>query len=81
MTRQKKEIIKKIEEIEMAIDIDIDLGFGYVPEGGHDRLYHEIYLLNEELAHLRHYANAKEMCDDERRYKPIDWKIDDLPFD
>lgn len=77
MTRQKKEIIKKIEEIEWVIHSEIALGYGYVPEDAHDSLYDEIYRLNEELAHLRHYANAEEMFDDECRNKHFDWGIDD----
>ncbi|MDO4167965.1 MAG: hypothetical protein Q4D32_11240 [Eubacteriales bacterium] len=81
MTRQKKEILKKIEEIRMAILVDIELGFGYVPVGGHDRMYSEMYQLKDELAQLRHYADAEEMNSDPRRYKHINCKFDEeLPF-
>ena len=76
MTRQRKELLKKIEEIEISIDIDIQLGFGYDPPGAHDSMYEEIYRLQEELAHLRHYDSFLEMCMDERG-KTLDL---DLPW-
>ena len=58
MTRQKKEIIRKINEIDREIQIDRELGCGYAPIGFYDRLYDEIYKLQDELARLRGYENA-----------------------
>lgn len=76
MNRQKKELLKKIEQIEVELDVDIQLGFGVVPPGAHDRMYEEIYRLQEELAHLRHYSTAEEMFYDARGQTPGP----DLPF-
>ena len=36
MTRQKKKIIKQIEEIEREIEIDLQLSFGIRPDGAYD---------------------------------------------
>lgn len=66
MTRQKKELLKKIEEMEIWIDIDTELGCGFAPPDAYDRMYEEIYSLREELAHLRHYKTVEEMYYDER---------------
>ncbi len=55
MTRQKKEIIKKINELEEEIESDKQLGFGIVPPGAHDFMHEAIRDLEEELARLRHY--------------------------
>lgn len=76
MNRQKREILKKIEQIEVEIGTDIQLGFGIEPPGAHDRMYEEIYRLQEELAHLRHYSTAEEMFYDPRGQMPDL----DLPF-
>ena len=69
MTRQKKEIIGKIEAIMEFIDAEDKLGSGF---GNHDDLYDQIDDLNEKLAKLRHYRNAEEMEHDERGW----WWID-----
>lgn len=66
MTRQKKEIIKKIEQIRIGIWIDEELGCGMAPPGAYDKAYQEIAKLEEELAHLMHYENANEMYFDSR---------------
>ncbi len=76
MTRQKKELLKKIEEIDISIQIDIQLGFGYDPPGAHDSMYDKMDRLRKELAHLRHYESAQEMYMDERG-KTLDL---DLPW-
>lgn len=61
MTRQKKEIIKKIESIQRAIYVDEELGFGMAPAGAYDKFYQMLSDLEEELAHLMHYKDAMEM--------------------
>lgn len=66
MTRQKKEIVKKIDEIRNFINADEELGCGFAPAGFYDPLYKQIGDLEEELAHLSHYANAQEMWLDPR---------------
>lgn len=60
MTRQKKEIKKKIQEIVRFIEVDMDLGCGYAPANYYDPLYAEINELEEELAHLSGFATAAE---------------------
>lgn len=66
MTRQKKEIIKKITEIENFIAADEELGCGFAPAGFYDPLYGEIYTLQEELARLSHYDSVEDMLYDTR---------------
>ena len=66
MTRQKKEILKKIDEIERFIACDEELGCGFAPVGFYDPLYAEIYRLQEQLARLSHYASVEEMMMDSR---------------
>ena len=66
MTREKKELLKKIEEMETWIAVDIELGCGFAPPGAYDGMYQEIYRLQEKLAHLRHYKTVEDMMYDER---------------
>lgn len=66
MTRQKKEILKKIEEIDNFIGVDMALGCGFAPASFYDPLYEEIYALEEKLAKLRHYSSRDEMLQDLR---------------
>ena len=66
MTRQKRELLKRIEQMECSVDVDIQLGFGYAPANAFDRVYEDMYKLQEELARLRHYASVEEMLSDTR---------------
>ena len=66
MTRQKKEIIKKIDEMERRIADDEELGCGFAPAGAYDEMYREIDRLQEELARLQHYAGVEDMLYDTR---------------
>ena len=66
MTRQKKEIIKRIDYLNEMIEVDSELGCGFAPPDAYQSTYEEIDRLWEELAHLRHYANGMEMQYDER---------------
>ena len=75
MTRQKKELVKKIHEIERFITIDMQLGCGCAPAGFYDPLHEEEWMLLERLAHLSHYENAEDMLYDERGFKG-----QELPF-
>ena len=72
MNRQKKELLKKIEEMETWIAVDIELGCGFAPPGAYDGMYQEIYRLQEKLAHLRHYNTVEDMLYDERGQLPVD---------
>lgn len=66
MTRQKKEIIKKIDDLEQWIEVDMELGCGFAPAGAYDETYREIYGLLERLARLQHYASVEDMLYDTR---------------
>ena len=66
MTRQKREIIKKIDEIDEFITVDQQLGCGMAPAGAYDGLYQQRWGLYEELAKLQHYPDAMAMMHDER---------------
>ena len=66
MTRQKKEIMKKMDEIEEFIAVDMELGCGFAPPNAYDDLYTRIWLLHEELARLSHYGSAMEKMMDTR---------------
>ena len=73
MTRQKKEIIKKIDEIERFIEVDTQLGCGFAPADFYAPLEQQIWDLQEELARLSHYPDAMAMLMDTRG-------CGDLPF-
>lgn len=66
MTRQKKEILKKIWEIEEFIATDEELGCGFAPADAYDSEYEKIYELQEQLAKLQHYSSVEEMVLDPR---------------
>lgn len=79
MTRQKKEILKKIEEIENFIAADEELGCGFAPAGFYTPLYEQIDALWDEIARLRHYEDSIEMMDAWRQR--AGYKMDvELPF-
>lgn len=66
MTRQKKEIMRRIDEIENFIAADEQLGCGFAPVNFYEPLEREAWDLREELARLMHYDNAMEMMMDTR---------------
>ena len=66
MNRQKKELLKKIDELETWIAADTELGCGFAPPDAYDGMYQKIYRLQEKLAHLRHYKTVEDMMYDER---------------
>ena len=66
MTRQKKEIIRKIDEIERFIEVDMELGCGFAPAGFYEPMEKEAWELREQLAGLSHYASVEEMLYDRR---------------
>ena len=74
MTRQKKEIRKRIDEIQMFIAADEALGCGFAPAGFYDPLYEQIHELEDQLARLSHYGSVEEMYMDDR------WMRSELPF-
>ena len=66
MTRQKKEILRQIDEIERDIEIDRQLAFGMAPPGAYDSMYQQIDDLWDELARLSNYESKEAMFFDER---------------
>ena len=74
MTRQKKELIKKIEEIENFIEVDTALGCGFAPAGFYEPLEKEAWELRDKLARLSGYRDAMEMMYDPRGC------VGELPF-
>ena len=75
MTRQKKELIWKIDEIQAFIGADEELGCGFAPAGFYEPLEQEADRLFEELAHLRHYENSMEMMMDMRGCEGIPFML------
>lgn len=66
MTRQKREIMRKMEEIENFIRVDEELGCGFAPAGFYDELEEQIWNLGEELARLSHYDSYMDYLMDDR---------------
>ena len=66
MTRQKKEIEKKIDKIQIFIEVDTELGCGFAPPNAYAEMKEEIWRLQEQLAHLRYYNSVEEMLFDDR---------------
>lgn len=60
ITRQKKEIIKKIQAISDFIEVDVELGCGFSPPGAYDELYKEMDRLENELARLQHFTSSEQ---------------------
>ena len=79
MTRQKKEICRKIEEIELWIKIDEEMGCGFAPPGAYDSMYERIHELEEQLAKLRHYDSVEDMYHDDR-WMRAQVGAEELPF-
>lgn len=65
MTRQKKEIIKKIDRIQTGIEMDELMGCG-LPSAVYEAREQEIYDLMEQLVRLQHYASVEDMLYDTR---------------
>ena len=72
MNREKKELLKKIEQMETRTAVDTELGCGFAPPGAYDKMYEEICALQEKLAHLRHYNTVEDMLYDVRGQLPVD---------
>ena len=68
MTRQKKELTRRIDEIHNFIAADEELGCGFAPAGFYEPLEQKAYELEELLAHLRGYSSVMEMMMDSRGY-------------
>lgn len=67
MTRQKKELVKRIREINDFLCADEELGCGF---GSYKHLYQEIESLAEQLAQLRGFKDQQEELEYEMRKCP-----------
>ena len=66
MTRQKKELIRAIQEIDEFIAADTALGCGFAPADAYAELENRKWALLGQLAQLSHYNSAMEMLNDDR---------------
>lgn len=66
MTRQKKEIIKKIDEASRFFDAEYEMGCGFGTEAIAEVEERTLAPLYEELARLRHYETVNAMFYDPR---------------
>ena len=48
MTREKKEILKKIEALEMGLAADMTMGCGFAPPNAYNDVYREIDSLSSK---------------------------------
>jgi len=76
MTRQKKEILRKVDEIDGFIAMEMELGCGFTPLDAFEELEQEKWELLEQLATLQHYDSPEAMLYDERHMT----NLDELPF-
>ena len=80
MTRQKKELIKKIDkmetELEMEIAVEKDLSFGIGPPAGAfaDR-EDKLWRMQDELARLQHYESYEDKVYNPRFQQPATEEI------
>ena len=81
MTRQKKEIIKKIAELDREIANDEALSFGIHPANAYEKLEKMIDDLQEELAHLSHHESYIDMVMDQRWLAVCRPEGEELPFE
>lgn len=67
MTREKKEILKKLDEIDRAMAIEEEMGCGFTPASYFEEMEQKYsYPLLERLSVLQHYNSVEEMMYDIR---------------
>ena len=69
MTREKKEIQKKIDRIEEMMHEEEVMGCGFLPDDAFDREESIINRLEVRMAHLQHYKSLEEKEADTRWLK------------
>ena len=63
MTREKKEILKRIEEIEMWVAADIELGCGFAPPDAYDECYSvRFFFPKTVIRRVFLHENAENHC-------------------
>lgn len=70
MTREKKEILKKIEYLDRMKEIELEVGCGFFVDEIMDNFWKQEEPLFERLRILRHYDSIDSMFFDERGW---DW--------
>ena len=78
MTRQKREIMRKMNEIREFIEVDMQLGCGFAPANAYDSMEDQIWNLGEELARLSHYDSYLDYLMDDRCLQAS--ACEDLPW-
>ena len=57
---KKKELIKKIDAMEMEIAVDRELSHGMAPASAYESMEAEIWRMQDELARLQHYESYED---------------------
>lgn len=71
MTREKFEIIKKLDEIDRCEDAELEMGCGFGAELIGDTFERMRWPLLKRLANLQHYPSVEAMLYDDRGYTHI----------
>ena len=66
MTRQKKEILRKMNEIDEFIMVDQELSCGFAPANAYESMEEQLWKLGEELARLSHFDSYMDYLMDDR---------------
>ena len=66
MTREKKELLKKMHELEAFIEADKELSCGCYPDDAYDGLEEELHGLYEKMAGLCHFDSVMDWMMDDR---------------
>lgn len=66
MTRQKKEILRKMNEIDEFIRVDQELSCGFAPVNAYESMEERLWELGEELARLSHFDSYMDYLMDSR---------------
>lgn len=75
MTREKREIIRRIDDLQFEMEIESQLNFGNLPEDGFEPYMREIHSLEERLSKLRHYDSVEDMYFDTRGFVEPDFQF------
>lgn len=66
MTRQKKELWKKIDHLQDIINAETELGCGFTPADWFEPIYEQMEEIYEELANLSHFSTIERYMYDQR---------------
>ena len=71
MTREKSEILKKLNELDAQESAELEMGCGFGAELIGDTFERMRWPLLEKLAELQHYPNVEAMLYDDRGCVPF----------